>query len=126
MGGKSSRTKGHSFERAVARVLRVNFPDARRGKQSTGGREADVEGTPFRIECKRQKTVTMGDVRRALQQAQGDAYNWEDDRPIIAITKGDRQEPLVTMTMHTAQRIVEQFFWADSDTEIEIEDSSDR
>ena len=111
MGGKSSRTKGHNFERLVARLLRVLFPDARRGKQYTGGREADVEGTPFRIECKRLKDVAIGDVRRAIEQGETDAHNWEDPRPVVAIHKADRGQVYVTMKLSTASTIVERFFF---------------
>jgi hypothetical protein len=112
MGGKSSRTKGHNFERLVARTLRFSFPDARRGKQYTGGREADVEGTPFRIECKRLKTVRIGDVIRALTQAEADAHTWKDVRPCVAIHKEDRGNVYVTMKLSTAATIVERFFYS--------------
>lgn len=107
MGGKSSRVKGLNFERAVARVLRVLWSDARRGDQFTGGRECDVEGTPLRIECKRQKAVTYGDMKRAIIQAESDAHNWEDDRPVVAITRGDREAAYVSMKLSTAVEIVE-------------------
>lgn len=113
MGGKSSRTKGHDFERFVARLLRLSFPDARRGKQYTGGREADVEGTPFRIECKRLADVKLGDVKRALLQAEADAATWDDDRPCIAVHRTDREKALVTMRLSTAATIIEKFFWSE-------------
>lgn len=115
MGGKSSRDKGHGFERAVARVLRVLWSDARRGKQYTGGRECDVEGTPLRIECKRQKAVTVGDIKKAIAQAESDAYEWEDDRPVIAITRADREQAYVTMKLSTAVTIVQKLMFRPPD-----------
>jgi len=115
MGGKSSRTKGHDFERFVARVLRLSYPDARRGKQYTGGREADVEGTPFRIECKRLADVKLGDVKRALLQAEADAEEWDDDRPCIAIHRTDREKAFVTMKLTTAAHLIEKYFWREPD-----------
>lgn len=111
MGGKSSRTKGHNYERFVARVLRPMFPDARRGKQYTGGREADVEGTPFRIECKRQKVVKPADIINAAKQGEADAFKWDDDRPVVVITREDRGDSWVTMRLSTAATIVERFFF---------------
>ena len=120
MGGKASRTKGHDFERFCARLVRSSFPDARRGKQFTGGREADVEGTPFRIECKRLKDVKLGDVKRALQQAEGDAYEWEDDRPCVAIHRADREVGYVTIKLETAATIVERMFFREPDNVIPI------
>jgi hypothetical protein len=115
MGGKASRTKGHTFERFVARVLRLSYPDARRGKQYTGGREADVEGTPFRIECKRLADAKLGDVKRALLQAEADAETWDDPRPCIAIHRSDREKAFVTMKLTTAATLIERFFWQEPD-----------
>lgn len=111
MGGKKSRTKGHAFERAVARLLRPLFPDARRGKQYTDGRETDVEGTPFRIQCKRQKGITWGDAKRAIIQEENDAERWNDDRPVLAVLRADREKAYVFMTLETAAHLVERFFW---------------
>ena len=111
MGGKSSRTKGHNFERAVARLLRPLFPDARRGKQYSDGRETDVEGTPFRIQCKRQKGITWGDALRAIAQEETDAETWDDPRPVIAVCRADREKSYVIMKLSTARTIVERFFW---------------
>ena len=56
MGGKASRTKGHTFERWVAAEMRKIMPgeSIKRGLQSRGGgaEEADVEMPYFHIECK--------------------------------------------------------------------------
>lgn len=48
------RTKGHAFEREIARLFRRWFPEARRGLQFRSGCEApDVKGVPWWVECKR-------------------------------------------------------------------------
>ena len=53
MGGRLSRTKGKVWERHVANLLKEFWPDSRRGFQSRAGDdEADVEDTPFWVECK--------------------------------------------------------------------------
>jgi len=58
MSGKSSRTKGHSFEREVAQLLRDIFPNAKR-KLEYQWQEAsgvDLENTGnLKIQCKRSK-----------------------------------------------------------------------
>jgi len=111
MGGASSRTKGHDFERHIARLLRVSFPDARRGLQYKDPRECDVEETPFRIECKRLAKVNSGDITQALMQVKRDGENHDDHRPQVVITKADRREALVHMTLDTLLTIVERHFW---------------
>ena len=120
MSGKTSRTKGHDFERAVARTLRANFPEARRGLQYKDPRECDVEGTPFRIECKRLKVVRMADIYRALGQVEADAEAHGDDRPCIIIHREDRGKACVTMRLSTAASIVENKFWAPVDNVVDL------
>jgi len=122
MGGKHSRTKGHTFEREVAKVMRVSFPDAERGLQYRDPSSCDVEGTPFRIECKRQKVITAGDVKRAINQCHGDAYEWEDERPCIVITREDRGEPYVHMKLGTLLMVVERLFWREPDNVVKFPD----
>ncbi len=59
MGGRSSRNKGHGFEREVAGLLRSVFPDAKR-KLEYQWQEAsgvDLENTgKLVIQCKRSKS----------------------------------------------------------------------
>jgi hypothetical protein len=93
--GKASRDKGARFERYVVSTLKLVFPDARRGRQYDSARECDVEGTPVRIECKAYKT--WPDVYAALEQCDGDGNAVGDERPVAAITKKDRTQPLVSM-----------------------------
>jgi hypothetical protein len=92
--GKSQRTKGHNFERWVVNQLKHLFPDAKRGYQTRGGgaEQADVINTPYHIECKvGQKPNIKAAYRQACDDTQGD--------PPVAITKWDREEPLVTMSL---------------------------
>lgn len=81
--GKSQRTKGHAFERAIAARLRGVYPHSRRGLQSRDGSNApDVDGTPWWIECKKGKAPSAyGAI------AQADAAT--DGRPVIAVLSRD-------------------------------------
>jgi hypothetical protein len=113
--GKMSRTKGHNFERFTANLLKTVFPDARRGLQYRAPDEADVEGTPFRIECKRLARVNSADVLAALMQVKRDAEAYKDDRPCVVVTKADRREPLVHMTLDTLLTVVERLFYRETE-----------
>jgi hypothetical protein len=59
MGGKSSRTKGHGFEREVAILLREVFPNAKRKLeyqwQEASGVDLDHTGNLV-VQCKRSKS----------------------------------------------------------------------
>ena len=91
MGGASSRTKGHNFERWWARQMRPHFPDARRGLQYRDGNEApDVIAGPFLFECKRGKKTNP---KAALKQAT-ECQKAKGFYP-IAVTKDDFEEPIV-------------------------------
>ena len=54
MSGARSRNKGAKWERDAAALLAEVFPDAKRGIGQTrmGSDGADVEGTPYWVECK--------------------------------------------------------------------------
>ena len=96
MGGKHARNKGHRFEREVAKDLgEAMGREVRRTIQFRGGATegSDVVCEPFSIECKHYKKLG-GLIARAYEQAQRDCK--EGFIP-IAVCKGDRQEPLVTM-----------------------------
>jgi hypothetical protein len=73
-------------------MLRLVFPEARRGSQfKERGKQADVEGTPFWIECKKRKGYPG--VLAALAQSEADT----DGRLPIAITMQDRTAPIVSL-----------------------------
>lgn len=81
--GKRSRRKGNSFMCQIANALKPLFPQARRGLQSRDGSEfADVEGTPYWIECKDQKRPSLFGAHRQAVEAQEN-----DDRPRLLILK---------------------------------------
>lgn len=58
MGGKWSRTKGHSFERRIAALLRQVFPNAKRHLEYQDGEAfgVDIANTGhYRIQCKKHR-----------------------------------------------------------------------
>ena len=73
--GKSQRTKGANYERAVATLFRDKMPgaDVKRGLQyqhAQGATVPDVDCPIFWVECKRGKAPV---IRRALHQAERDS-----------------------------------------------------
>ena len=98
MGGRSSQNKGKRFEREVAlKASDVLGRKIYRTQQSRGGltEGSDVVCEPYwSIECKHYKKLG-GLIKRAYDQSKRDA---KDGLVPIAICKGDRQEPLVTMS----------------------------
>lgn len=114
---KAQRVKGHGYERKIAILFRKFFPDAKRGFQSRGGtsEEPDVDGTPWYIECKRQKANCS--LRRALMQAEAgqyivtdDATTRRDSRPPMAICKNDRERDMMAMYLDDFMDIVERIY----------------
>lgn len=75
-----SRTKGATFERAVANRMREVWPDAKRGFQSRGAEAPDVDGTPWWVECKADEKIAP---RAALSQGRRDT----DGRPVVVVLK---------------------------------------
>jgi hypothetical protein len=101
------RRKGHDWEREVARRLRPIFDKAHRGIQSRDGDEAgDVVIPRFHLECKCGGTHSIGS---AMKQATADAKPglW----PAV-VSKRDRQEPTVTMTLEDWTELVRQWWEA--------------
>jgi hypothetical protein len=82
--GRWSRNKGAGWERLVATDLKQIFPEARRGLgQARSAKEvSDVEGTPWWVECKRGKRVS---IRAALAQARAAT----DGRPLLIVVRED-------------------------------------
>jgi hypothetical protein len=87
--GKTSRTKGHNFEREVAKLLRNYFPDAKRQLEYQEGLGFDIANTgELSIQCKVGKSFK-------IEKALGEAV-----RPKfipVAITKRDREDIVVSM-----------------------------
>lgn len=93
MSGRRSRNKGASFERRVAAMFKLVWPDALRGigQARSASEVPDVDGTPLWVECKKRKGNP--DIPAALKQARAAT----DGRPVVAVTAKDFEEPLVTM-----------------------------
>lgn len=94
--GASQRTKGHNWEREVARRFREAWPgsNARRGLQYRDGSEApDVIVSGLHIECKRGR---QPNPRTALRQAQEAAAKGTIP---IAIVKDDRKPAYVVLLL---------------------------
>jgi hypothetical protein len=119
MGGKRSRDKGARFERFLENALKVCFPDARRmgPSQARDPKYCDVEGTPFRIEAKHWALFTYKHIHEALEQAESNGRDVGDTRVPLAITKRDREEPLVHLTLRRFLQLVEKHFWRPMDPE---------
>ena len=100
MGGKSSRTKGHTWERQIARDLREVMPgeEIKRGFQSRfgGKEEADVECPLFHVEAKCAQSVN---VWAAMRQAEEDAEARGLKKTPVVIVKRDarRDAPIAVL-----------------------------
>lgn len=93
--GRRSRTKGHSFEREIAKAFRERFPESRRHLENH--REdarfgTDIVGIePFRVQCKKLKKyapitcIEEVDADRVLSEI-----------PVL-VTAGDKQEPMAVL-----------------------------
>jgi hypothetical protein len=94
MKAAGRRAKGNAFERQVATECREVWPAAQRGLRQTrdGAESADVEQTPYWIECK-------ADERRPIERAVAQALAATDGRPIAVVSKRNRGELLVTMRL---------------------------
>ena len=107
MNGRSSRRKGHNFEREVANLFKEIMPgqNIRRGFQMRDGSEApDVIMPIFWPECKRGKKPN---IRAALKQSANDAKKGYIP---IAIVKDDREAATVTILLEDFLGIVEEWW----------------
>ena len=95
--GKSQRTKGHGWEREVARRLRECMPgcQAKRGLQTQGGAQdvPDVSAGPLHIECKVGKRPP---VRKALLTA---TSTCPKGKIPLAVIKEDYRVPYIVMQL---------------------------
>jgi len=100
MSGKLSRNKGATFERLIATELKEVHPGARRGVGQTqsAGNGADVEGTPFWIECKHGK---QPNIRAAYKQAIEARKEADDPRPVLVVSRRDREPIMATLELKT-------------------------
>lgn len=96
--GKLSRRKGAAFENVIKKELQAYFGRwVKRGSQSAGGVfAADIEGTPFRIECKHQAQPRL---LAALEQVEHDGARRGDHRPCVVIAKKNRDKAVALMRL---------------------------
>jgi len=89
----ATKKKGATYERYVAHRMAEVWPDAKRGFQFRGGDEApDVTGTPYHIEAKHRRNVS---IQAAMQQAIADT----NGQPPVVISRDNHGEDLVTMRL---------------------------
>lgn len=96
--GRSQRTKGQVWERAVAIMFRrfLRGCDAKRGLQCRGGAAvSDVDVPAFWVECKHGRTVN---IRGALRQAVRDMGKRSGLYP-VAIVKDHGGESYAVMRL---------------------------
>lgn len=97
-----SRKKGKCGELELAKLLRENGYDARRGQQFSGANgDADVVGLPgYHIECKRVERLNLD---QAMEQSVRDAR--EREIPVV-IHRRNRGTWLVTMKIEDFLRVI--------------------
>lgn len=102
MGGKTSRTKGHSFERWIAKQFRsIGCEDARRELEYQEARGVDVNAGPFAIQSKAYKDYCPISKINEIQ----------DDKKInLLVTKGDRKEPMVVLKFSVFLKLISYLF----------------
>lgn len=87
--GKTARTKGHNFEREVAKLLRQYYPNAKRQLEYQEGVGFDIAETgDLSVQCKVGKSFK---IEKALKEAV------RDDKIAMAITKRDREDIVVSL-----------------------------
>lgn len=93
--GKRSRTKGHSFEREIAKAFRETFPDSRRhleNHKEDAKYGTDVVGIePFRVQCKKLKKYAP---ITCIEEVSADRCLGEI--PVL-VTAGDKQETMAIL-----------------------------
>jgi Holliday junction resolvase len=109
-----SRNKGSSFERKIANELKRWFPNAKRGIGQTrsSSEVPDVDGTPFWIECKHRKSISIVGafeqatraLARATQQRGIGQIPWEV--PLV-VSRVDGGPILVTMSAEAFANMLE-------------------
>lgn len=105
LSGAGRRTKGAVFERSIVETFRLLYDTVRRGlPQTAGALEADVEGLPIHIECK--KRSSWPNIGQALAQAARDCAKGMFARPYACVTAKDREEPIISFPIRQFIRFV--------------------
>lgn len=105
MSGARSRTKGHSFERTLAKRLRDEgiFPEAERHLEmqmsQCSGYDLDNTGK-LKIQCKAyKKYAPLSKIEEAASSCS------EDEIPVL-VTKGDRLRPIAALYLDDLIKIL--------------------
>ena len=88
----ATRKKGATYERYVAHRLAEVWPRAARGCQFRGDERPDVTGTPFHVEAKHRRTVS---IQAAMRQAITDSSG----PPPVVVSRDNHGDDLVTMRL---------------------------
>lgn len=105
-GGKSARTKGHSFERFVAIKLREIYPNARRQLeyQIDDCNGVDISGTgQFKFQCKKLKKYAS---INAIKEIQCETILGEV--PIL-VTAGDHETVMAVLPFEELLRLLKKW-----------------
>lgn len=118
MSGRKSRAKGARNELYVEKLLKTQWPDARRmgGTQARDPKYCDIEGTPFRVETKHHKSFTYRALLEFLEKLERERLDYEDYRPPLLIVRRDGQsDPLAIQPLSSFLGTVERFWWSPPD-----------
>lgn len=100
---KSSRTKGHAFERHVAQEFRKIFPKARRHLEYQDGEcyGVDIANTGrYRIQCKKlKKYASVSTISEVV-------YSTEEGQVPVLITAGDNLAPMAVLPLEDLLRLI--------------------
>jgi hypothetical protein len=101
--GKSQRAKGQRLEREVTKLLAPVFPGLERQLQSRqGAKMPDLDAGTAAPPCPVRIEVSGGQrpsPHRKFEQCTKDAMEANDPRPPLVLTRKDRGEWLVTMSL---------------------------
>jgi hypothetical protein len=109
--GKHARTKGRAYEQEIARALQELWPAAKRGigQARSAGEVPDVTGTPYWIECKHKRKVSInGAYDQGVQASCTRTGPTTTTRPVLVISRENRTEDLVTMSLTEFKRLVKE------------------
>lgn len=101
MGGRHSRTKGHSFEREIATRFRVVYPHAQRNLNEVRHSDGfDLENTGrYLIQCKRLKKYAS--ITKIFEVPE------IDGKVPMLITKGDRLPTMAVLPLDELLKLLE-------------------
>jgi len=102
------RRKGSAYEREVAHLLQVLWPEARRGigQSRAAGEVPDVDGTPYWVEAKHHASAP--NVHAAYAQAVAAQAGKLTRRPVLVVSRktGDGQD-LATLPLRELLLLLE-------------------